>query len=121
MTQNPGTAGAERDPDRQFTPAGLAAREEQRGDVGARNQQHEADRREEHHERGPDAADHVRLQRNEIEAPRAGAVIGGVGVRQGSANRGELTAGRAEGHAPADSSDGMEIPHVARAPEEMRL
>ena len=57
LADDPAAARAERGADGDFAPAGGAAREQQVRDVGARDQQHRRDRREQHDEPEPVVAD----------------------------------------------------------------
>ena len=57
VARQPSRAGAERATDRDFTVTRFRANEEQVGDVRARHEQHEADRREQDPERAGDVAD----------------------------------------------------------------
>ncbi len=65
---------AERRADRDLLAASERAREEQVADVGARDQQHERDRGEQHHQRHADVADDQLLQRDDGGAP-AGVLL----------------------------------------------
>ena len=62
-------AGAERAADRDLALARRAAREQQVGDVGARDQQHEADRAGQHEQRRPQIAGQLAVHRHEQRAP----------------------------------------------------
>ncbi len=62
-------AGAERGADRHLLAAAEGAREQQVADVGAGDQQHQADGGEQHHERRADVADDVLLQRAPASRP----------------------------------------------------
>ena len=54
LPDDPRAAGAERDAHRDFLLAADRAREQQVGDIGARDQQHQRDGAEQHQQRGPD-------------------------------------------------------------------
>ena len=68
--------GAERAAHRNLALAAGRPREQQVCDVGARDQQHEADRDEERHERPPRVLDDILLQRNDPDVHVPGLVHG---------------------------------------------
>ncbi len=67
LPQEPRAAGAERAAHRHLALARGRAREEQVRDVRARDQQHEADRHEQRHERPPRVLDDVVLERHDAD------------------------------------------------------
>ena len=68
LTQQPPALRAERGPHRDLALPRGAAREEQVGDVRARDEQHEPDGGHEHEQGGPDVGDHLLLKRNQTHA-----------------------------------------------------
>ncbi len=72
LAQEPATAGAERGPDRELAMPVLGAGEEQVGQVGAGDQQDEADRRLQNPDRAARAADDLLLHRLHLQdVPRS--------------------------------------------------
>ena len=71
-------AGAERRPHRQFLLPRQRPRQQQVGDVGARDQQHESHRRAQHDERETDTPDCLLLQRQHAKRQSA---VGGIEIR----------------------------------------
>ena len=69
LLQHAAAPGAERGADRDLLAAAERAREQQVADVGAGDQQHEADGGEQHHQRRADVADDVVLQRTSASRP----------------------------------------------------
>ena len=68
LAQEAGAAGADRGAQRHLALARRGAGEQQARDVGAGDQQHEGDRAEQHHDRGPDRADHVIAVGDDVDA-----------------------------------------------------
>ncbi len=77
LPHQPSAAGAKRRPHRQFATARRAAREQQAGDVGAGDQQHQRDGAEQHEQRRACFADQQLEQRRRAE----GEALVGVGKR----------------------------------------
>jgi hypothetical protein len=71
LTDDARAAGAERRANRDFLPARQRTREQEIGDVGARDEQHESDGANQHDERAPDVADDLFLQRHDAEGQSA--------------------------------------------------
>ena len=71
MTNETSAAGAERAPHRHLLAPAERARQQQVGDVGAGDQQHERDGAEQDGERAPHFADHLFLQRHDAERQAA--------------------------------------------------
>ena len=70
LPEQPPSAGAERRADRELPLPRLGAREDQIRQIGAGDEQHEADRSLQHPQRGADAADHVGLHRLHLQPMR---------------------------------------------------
>ena len=69
LPDDPGPVGAERRADRDLLAAGERSGEDEVGHVRARDEQHEADRAEQHPERPPHVADEVLVERDHRRAP----------------------------------------------------
>ncbi len=105
-------AGADRQADRGFASSRRGAREQEVGDIRARDEQHEADRACEQEERRLRVADHRLVRRRETHAP---AMVR-VGIRriEPGAHGIDLRLRRANGRAGLQSPDGHHEPAVAR-------
>ena len=132
LPHEPETAGAERRPHRQLALPRRRARQEQVGDVGAGDEQHEADRAGQRAERRPHGADQLFPKRHHVRGP-AGIAIGELGrqTRREAIHVGprlrEIDAGRQAGHRNQPSPPGLACcvaeagrePHVDLAIEQI--
>ena len=100
-------AGAERRAHRELRHARFAAHQEQRGHVGARQEQHQDDRGEEREDRRPDVAEH-----GVLEPAKHGPQLAGYAVRDLSDDgkeRPQLLVGLRRRRAGADTRDHVEL------------
>ena len=114
LADEDGAIGAERRPDRQLLAPRGGSPEHQVAEVGAGDQQHEADRCEQDHERTLDVAHELTVERNDVDAE---ALIGRVGLFEAGGDPGHLGLGlfhRDPGLQPADHRQPEPTAGVAR-------
>ena len=110
LTRDPSAAGTERRAHRHLALAGNAARQQQAGDVGARNQEHAAYARQQHEQRPAHRADQAFVQRRYGHAPPFHRRVFSLDPR---GNRAQDARGRLRRHARRQPADHVEI--VCRA------
>ncbi len=94
LPEEPAATGAEGHPHRELARARRGADEQQIRDVRARDEQHRADRTDEHDERRPDGPRQILLQRHDARAPAERVGIVGLDGRSEVARRARRCAAR---------------------------